>query len=110
MSISRLRFKSPCVRHVDSELAAEFSFVHPAESIVVNREEAADMHTLIDKMQRGLTPSTRVAEYSSMICSDTKKLLDNPPVDIQDPTDVPDMSEFDRPDVSQQEVEPLNQE
>lgn len=115
--MSRIRFKQlfrPHIPEQDQLDLNQFIYVHPSQSVVVAHDEAAEMHVIIDRMSRGVTPSTRVAEYSEMLCSgtydeNTKTLLDNPPVDINDPTDVPDINDLTAPDVTTQDPDPLNQ-
>lgn len=82
MSILRMKFKRP--RCVGSQI-----FSHSTDSIVELSEDAVDMPILVDRMKRGLTPQTRVMNYSSMLGNDTETMLSNPPKKLLDPTDVP---------------------
>lgn len=114
MSILRRSFVRPQAKSVHvPDFAEDFLFVQPSASDVVVREEAAEMHVIVDRMQSGLTPATRVAEYSDMLVSGTDaektiQLLNNPPKQILDPTDVPDPSEFTEPEVSEQSADEAN--
>lgn len=80
------------------------------EPIIEPSEDAADMPILVDRMKRGQTPATRVAEYSSMLCNDTRTLLDNPPKKINDPTDVPFNELTKVTPVDESSDDPLNNE
>lgn len=82
MSILRLKRKLKSAPHYRAE------FRQNKKNMVVFCEDACDMPTLVDRMKRGSVPETRVAQYSSMLCSEHNKLLDNPPLLIHDPTDV----------------------
>ena len=81
MSILRTKLERYPIRGTAQRFSSD-------ESLVVLSEDATDLPILVDRMKRGNTTFTRVAEYSSMICNDTSTLLNNPPKKIFDPTDV----------------------
>ena len=97
MSVLRTKFERYPIRGTAQRFSSD-------ESLVVLSEDATDLPILVDRMKRGYTPFTRVAEYSSMICNDTSTLLNNPPKKIFDPTDV-SIQDLQQVNVTQQETE-----
>lgn len=102
MSVLRIKNKIKSAPHYRAD------FRQNQKNLVVFCEDACDMPTLVDRMKRGSVPETKVAQYSSMICSDHAKLLDNPPVIIHDPTDVDSVDMTETHVVEKQDEETKN--